>query len=182
MEIEKSNWFKFFDSLFKESEKFDLEEISEYGNSYKIEFCSKVNQTQVEIILYQRKDLLLKINFYNPKTPGLNKYQETEYFFRDDFKDNGYGPSGLEFCEINKLVIEEFLLSGLKGKEIQYFTNSKIFKADLSFNKNKLFFDTTVYFENQGCLSVFFPKWSERNMKFDIVEIRYDDIFTLCPK
>ena len=48
--------------------------------------------------------------------------------------------------------------------------------------KNELFFDTTEYFDKQGCLSIFLPKWSGRNLNFDLVEIRYDDIFTLCSK
>ncbi len=158
METFNSNWFIFFKEIILKSGKFNLETPVKINQVYEVTFKSINNNINTKIIctIDYLDDLLISINFDNPKTPGLSKYQENEYFYKYDFYENGsHGSPGLEYIELNTKVIKNFLLNGLRGYEIQYFNNGKLNKADLFFESNPLFFNTTVYFENRGCL---YPK------------------------
>ena len=45
---------------------------------------------------------LLSLKILNPKTPGKNKQQENEYFYKYSFdNEKQYGGPGLEFNKIN---------------------------------------------------------------------------------
>ncbi len=132
MNIENSKWFQFFESIFHESGNFQTQEYEKYISNHTIRFKDNATETMVTLII-DEPDLLLNFNIFNPRTPGLNKYEENEYFYKYQFEYGGYGTPGLEYNEINKSVFKEILANGIKGKEIHYYSIKQLYKAELLF-------------------------------------------------
>lgn len=99
MNIENSKWFKFFDAILLDSKNFRSLDPIKRNDFYVVSYDDQTTRTIIKIEIYyveNDSDLLFTVQVLNPKTQGLNKYEENEYFYRHQFDDgNQSEPPGL---------------------------------------------------------------------------------------
>lgn len=177
-----TNWKDFFEKYLILTGYYRLNKPKSTGETVIDTFVSTDENDNTFIrIGYLSYGELIFCDILNPDTFGYNKYQEQEYFYRFDFTPGeSYGPPGLKYNETNADSIKSKLKNGLKGKEIQYYSNDKLIKSIIYKNFN----DTTD--ENWG-ITIRFQKDTLfqriRNMlfghttKYTIKEIDLNKIF-----
>ncbi|TRO66818.1 hypothetical protein [Christiangramia sabulilitoris] len=127
------SWKEYFERNLEEKRKFFLERSIPENNTELFIFkpLEKNNQTRVKIRILENGDLITLL-IINPKTPGFTKQQEQEHFYRFQYDNtNSYGNAGLEFNKRNRDHFDQFLMEGLKGKEVQYYKNGELIKSEV---------------------------------------------------
>jgi len=150
MSINKEeNWKSFFKDKLKESNLYCRIDHGKHGDTDIEEYISINQNEKTKIKIGYLGDKLIWMHFENPKTIGFTKQQEIEYFYANDFTENeSYGNPGLEFNEINKNAINNQLDNGLKGAEVQFYKNGKLFKSKIYIDEQDEY-STTINFEKK---------------------------------
>lgn len=129
----KNNWRQYFIDKLCTSGQFSLDQDFERGETAFTVFKSTDTgkSTTIKIGILKKGDLIT-LEFIDPRTPGFNKQQEQEYFYKFDFyPDKSYGGPGIEFNQHNIDHFDKFLKQGLRGREVQYIKNGRIIRADI---------------------------------------------------
>lgn len=127
------NWRRYFIDKLTLRGQFIVDKEFEKGQTSFVMFKSTDTgrQTIIKLGILSNGDLIT-LEFINPLTPGFNKQQEQEYFYKFDFySDKNYGGPGVEFNDNNTAHFDKFLKEGLKGREVQYFKNGRIIQSEI---------------------------------------------------
>lgn len=168
------DWKDFFVKNLTSGDQFNLTS-SEPSSGLDIEIYSaltgdKATTIQIE---YLSSMTLLFLKILNPKTPGKNKQQENEYFYKYSFdKEKQYGGPGLEFNKINIDGIKNFLKEGFHGTETIYYLGQKPIKSVLStsYYRDSISYKMTYYFDKVSIVRRLIEKIFLIEPKVDRVE------------
>ncbi|TXF76348.1 hypothetical protein [Chryseobacterium sp.] len=148
-ETTEHNWISFFKNKLENSNLYLRKQLEKNGNTIFDVYVPKNPADKTEITAGFLQDRLIILRFENPKTKGFTRQQEIEYFYANDFtENNSYGNPGLEFNEINKNAINNQLDYGLKGAEVQFYKNGKLFKSKIYIDEPNEY-STTINFEKK---------------------------------
>jgi len=148
-ECEYYSWQEYFRTTFELTRKYRRIELGRHGDTIKERYIPTDNSDKTEICIGYLEDKLIDWKFENPLTPGFNRQQDLEYFYRYDFTpDKYYGSPGLEFIEMNLLAIDRQLKEGLSGREVQYFKAGQLIKSKvyIDYDGKGSDFYNTIYF------------------------------------
>jgi len=162
------------------------------------QFCltSSVSKKGLDIEIYSAlhgdKDTTIQIEYLssmtlrflkilNPKTPGKNKQQENDYFYKYSFdKEKQYGGVGLDFDKVNIDGIKNFLTEGFHGTETIYYFKDSPIKSVLSTNyyRDSPNYAITYYFDTSSTFGRLIKKLFAIGPKVDRVEsVDLNEIF-----
>lgn len=148
--IKEQSWKSFFKNKLEDSNFYERNDCGKSGDIYTEIYESKDQNDKTEIIVGYLDDKLIYLTFENPITIGFSEQQAIEYFYKYDFTPGeSYGNPGLEFIEINIEAINNQLDFGLKGAEIQYYKNNKIFKSKIYIDEPNEY-STTINFQKKS--------------------------------
>jgi hypothetical protein len=127
------NWEDFFHKRLTRNGRFILDKTYSKGDTDMEIYTSQKGDLQTTIEVGYLSDVnLMYLNILNPNTPGHNRQQLMEYFYRYQFSpDKSYGGPGLEFNRENITALSARLSQGLQGKEILYYKNGTLIKSEL---------------------------------------------------
>jgi hypothetical protein len=169
------DWKDFFRKRLTVNNDFALARaVTEIDRDVEIYSSLKHNiDTYIEVSYFSLMTLF-SVKVLNPATPGKNKEQDNEYFYRYDFTPGKeYGGVGLDFNEMNVEGIEGLLSEGLSGEERVYYKNGKPLKSVLITD-----ITYSYYFDNSGFWERLLRKWAGGKEKYDEVKtIKLEDIF-----
>jgi hypothetical protein len=128
------DWKDFFNKRLTIRNHFMLTHSSMKGDTDIEVYTQQVNDLLTTIeIGYLSKESLIYLHIFHPDTPGHNKQQQIEHFYKYSFSnDKTYGGPGLDFDIDNLNAINRLLTNGLKGKETLYYRNGRLIKSDIS--------------------------------------------------
>lgn len=177
-----NNWKEFFAKYLIQSGFFIIDQSTREGDSDIEIFLSNDNLDKTSIKTgYLPDSELIFCEIINPDTLGFNKYQEQEYYYRFDFTPGeSYGPPGLEFNEINRNALYDFLKNGLKGKEEQYYQGDRLIKSIIYQNYQEgesSDLGQTIWFEKGSLMKRLRRLFSNDKSDFDIKVIKLESIF-----
>ena len=173
--ILENPWKEFFKSKLENSNLYKRIDSGKHGDTFIEKYISNDKNDKTEINVGYLDDKLIFWSFDNPKTIGFSRQQQLEYFYRYDFTpEKSYGNAGLEFIENNILAIEKTLDLGLKGAEIQYFKNGKIFRSKIYIDEPNEY-STTINFEKKNFWKAIFT--NSKNEIFSEKRIELNEIF-----
>jgi hypothetical protein len=128
------DWKDFFTMRLIDTGTFRLSEAFSKGDA-EIEIYSALKgnpDTEIQVG-YLSSMTLIYVHIFNPLTPGKNRQQEIEHFYKYEFdKEKQYGPPGLDFNEINVQGISNYLEQGFNGSETVYYRNGRPVKSKLT--------------------------------------------------
>jgi hypothetical protein len=170
------NWKDFFRKRLIESDFFSLTQSLTSGSTYIEIYASKKGDLQTTIEVGYLSDItLIYLNILNPNTPGHNRQQLIEHFYKNEFPSNeSYGDPGLDFNEQNLEALYRQLSLGLNGKETLYYKNGKLIKSILTLTygthtqTSSIF---THYFTNVPFPVRLFKNLIGEKEKYDIKEV-----------
>ena len=167
------DWRDFFAKKLSDTGYFNLSNTYSKGDTdVEIYSALKGNPNTTIRVGYFSSMTLIYINIFNPETPGKNRQQETEHFYKYDFDaEKQYGPPGLEFNEININGISNYLDEGFNGLETVYYRKNKPVKSRVTtscYPDSPSF--TITYDFNQDTFLVRVLK------KFSFIKEEYDEI------
>lgn len=124
----------FFKKRLTNSKQFLLTHSSTKGDTDKEVYTQQIGNPLTTIELgYLSRTSLIYIQIFNPDTPGHNRQQEIEHFYKYSFSDDQtYGDPGLDFDIDNLTTINRLLTQGLQGKETSFYKNGRLIKSKLS--------------------------------------------------
>lgn len=129
-----NDWRDFFTKRLVDSSAFCLSKSLSKGNTDIEIYTAKQGNPETSIeVGYFSSMRLIYVHILNPRTPGLKRQQESEYFYKYEFDDiKQYGPPGLDFEEINIRGINSYLEQGFNGQETVYYKNGRPIKSQLT--------------------------------------------------
>ena len=112
------DWKDFFTQRLVDSGAFRLSKTFSKGDT-DIEIYSALTgnpDTEIQVGYFSPISIIY-VHIFNPITPGKNRQQEIEHFYKYEFdKEKQYGPPGLDFNEINIQGISNYLDQGFNGQ------------------------------------------------------------------
>ena len=169
-----NDWRDFFTKRLVDAGAFCLSKSISKGNTDIEIYTAKQGnpETSIEVGYFSSKTLIY-VNILNPRTPGLNRQQEAEYFYKHEFDDiKQYGSPGLEFEEINIRGINGYLEQGFNGLETVYYKNRRPVKSQLTTSyypdspKNTI----TYHFDTASVWQRLWKKIAGQEDKYDKIE------------
>ena len=128
------DWKDFFTQRLVDSGAFRLSKTFSKGDT-DIEIYSALTgnpDTEIQVGYFSPISIIY-VHIFNPITPGKNRQQEIEHFYKYEFdKEKQYGPPGLDFNEINVQGISNYLDQGFNGSETVYYRNGRPVKSKLT--------------------------------------------------
>jgi hypothetical protein len=175
------NWTALFNSKFLDSGKFEkLSNSTKEKTEIEVfRLKGETGEQLTSIEIGYLEDRLFYLYISNPKIPGYMKFQEGEFFNRNDFTEGkSKGEPGLEFNEVNvKGILNEFK-KGLQGRERHYLKGGKISKIELYPFPEKPDLSYTYDLEKEGPLEKFKDFFSKAGKNPETREINLNDIFS----
>lgn len=175
MPVDKyEDWKDFFGKRLTGNNDFKLAKSTPSDRDVEIYISLKYNLDTYIEIEYFSPVTLFSVKILNPATPGKNKEQDNEYFYRYSFTPGkDYGGVGLDFNEMNIEGIDGLLSEGFSGQETVYYTNGKPIKSVLQTDINY-----TYRFDNNSFWGRLLKKWVGGEEKYDEVRtINLNEIF-----
>jgi len=176
------SWLDYFEKLLTENGQFKLIHTNKNNQTLVQTYSQIIGNPQTVIeVGYLDHDKLIFLHIFNPDTPGNNRRQKLEHFYRDDFsEDDMYGPPGLVFTQNNLVGIYEQLTNGLNGKEIQYYLNNKLIKSEILIRLNNGKQDPIsfpIHFNNSNLMSRLKRKVFGIKDEYTKREVNFNEIF-----
>lgn len=168
------DWKDFFAKRLTGNNDFKLTNSTPGGRDVEIYSSLKHNPDTYIEIEYFSPVTLFSLKILNPATPGKNKEQDNEYFYRYQFTPGKqYGGVGLDFDEMNVEGIDGLLSEGFSGQETVYYKNGKPVKSVLTSG-----ISYTYHFDNSGFWGRLRQRWAGGREEYDEVRIiKLEDIF-----
>ena len=125
------DWRDLFKKKLSDTGHFNLSNTYSKGDAdTEVYSALKHNPNTTIEIGYLSSMTLIYLHIFNPETPGKNRQQEIEHFYKYEFDpEKQYGPPGLEFNEINVKGISNYLDQGFNGLETVYYRKGKPIKS-----------------------------------------------------
>lgn len=177
------DWKDFFNKRLTSNEEFIMTHLSTKGNTEKEVYTQQIGNPLTTIeVSYLSRTSLIYIQILNPDTPGHNRQQEIEHFYKYSFSnDKTYGDPGLDFDIDNLKAIDRVLTNGLRGKEELFYKNGKLIKSKLSLQygvyTQDYSFTCTYRFSDDNFLIRQLKQLFGLKDKYDIREVNLPSIF-----
>lgn len=172
------DWRDFFTKQLINTGRFYLlNTLSKGDTDVEIYSALKGNPNTFIEVGYFSSMTLIYIHIFNPETPGKNRQQEIEHFYKYEFNsEKQYGPPGLDFNEININGISNYLNQGFNGKESVYYKKGRLIKSRLttSYYPGSPQSTMTYHFNVEPLYKRFLKKFLGRSTEYD--EIRHIDL------
>ena len=168
------DWRDFFTKKLSDTGYFNLSNSYSKGDT-DVEIYSALKNnpaTTIEIGYFSSMTLIF-INIFNPETPGKNRQQEIEHFYKYEFDpEKQYGPPGLEFNEINVQGISNYLDEGFNGIETVYYRKNKPIKSRVttSYYPDSPVHTLTYHFHEEPFYTRLFKKLLFKKEKYDQIK------------
>lgn len=167
------DWRDFFSKKLVLNGAFVLSESRVEGNVDKEIYKALTGDlwTTIEVGYFSSMTLLY-VYIFHPNTPGNNRRQREEYFYRYEFHpEKQYGGPGLGFEEMNVQGIANLLSQGFHGSEKIFYKNGKPERSEL----------TTSYYPDTPCFTRNYnfnkePFYRQLLNKITGKEERYDEV------
>ncbi len=176
------DWKDFFTKRLVDTGAFRLFESNSKGST-DIEIYSALTGnlgTEIQVGYFSPLTIIY-VNIFNPMTPGKNRQQEIEHFYKYEFdEEKQYGPPGLDFNEVNVKGISNYLDQGFNGSETVYYHNGKPVKSKLttSYYPDSQTSTMIYHFHTEPFLKRVFNRLLGRQIKYEEIRtINLKDIF-----
>lgn len=128
------DWKDFFTKRLVDTGAFRLSKAFSKGDTDIEIYTALTGNPDTEIqVGYFSPMTIIYVYIFNPLTPGKNRQQEIEHFYKYEFeKEKQYGPPGLDFNEENVQGISNYLDQGFNGNETVHYRNGRPVKSRLT--------------------------------------------------
>jgi hypothetical protein len=176
------DWNDFFTKRLVDSGAFRLSETLEKGVTTTEIYTALTGHPDTVIeVGYFSPMTIIYVHIFNPLTPGKNRQQEIEHFYKYEFDDvKQYGQPGLDFTDINVQGISNYLDQGFNGNEKVYYQQGRPVRSVLttSYYPDSPVMTMTYHFHESSFFKGIMNRLFGRQRKYDDVRtVRLDEIF-----